>query len=82
MAVKNFQLGLEWMWERQKFIERKSQISEYYLDFKDDGVINTEKFKVLFHIFTITKYLRRLTLKKLLKRIMIRFLSHQQLQPK
>ena len=47
MAVKNFQLGLEWMWERQKFIERKAQISEYYLDFKDDGIINTEKFKVI-----------------------------------
>jgi hypothetical protein len=46
VSVKNFQLGLEWMWERQKFIERKSQISEYYLDFKDDGIINSEKFKV------------------------------------
>ena len=45
--MKNFQFGLEWTWEKEKFIERKSLISEYYLDFKDDGIINTDKFKVI-----------------------------------
>ena len=45
VSVLNFQLGLEWIWNKNKFMERKAQISEYYLDFKDDGIINKDKFK-------------------------------------
>jgi len=43
--VKNFQTGLEWMWDKAKFLDRKTLMSEYYADFKDDGIINRDKFK-------------------------------------
>lgn len=44
VSVKNFALGLEWIWTKEKFLDRKVDMSEYYLDFKDDGEINKEKF--------------------------------------
>jgi kinesin family member 1 len=45
ILVENYKLGLEWIWNKPKFMDRKAQISEYYLDFKDDGIINRDKFK-------------------------------------
>jgi len=44
VSVKNFALGLEWVWTKEKFLDRKVEMSEYYLDFKDDGAVNTEKY--------------------------------------
>ncbi len=45
MLVKNFVTGLEWVWEKNKFLDRKTLMSEYYADFKEDGQINSLKFK-------------------------------------
>lgn len=39
-------MGLEWIWSKEKFLDRKVDMTELYLDFKDDGVINKDKFKV------------------------------------
>lgn len=46
MSVKNFALGLEWIWTEEKFLDRKNDMSEYYLDFKDNGKVDEEKFAV------------------------------------
>ncbi len=54
VLVKNFALGLEWIWTKQKFLDRKVDITEIYNDFMDDGVINREKFKVSsIHFFSL-----------------------------
>lgn len=45
VSVKNFEKGLEWIWDKNKFMDRKADMTEYYLDFKDDGIINRDKFK-------------------------------------
>ena len=37
--------GLEWIWEKNKFLDRKTLMSEYYADFKNNGQIDSEKFK-------------------------------------
>ena len=39
------------MWDKPKFLERKTLMSEYYADFKDNGMINGDKFKVFFCYF-------------------------------
>ena len=46
VSVKNFASGLEWIWTKNKFLDRKAEFTELYLDFKDDGVISAAKFKV------------------------------------
>ena len=46
VSVKNFASGLEWIWTKNKFLDRKAEFTELYLDFKDDGIINKDKFKV------------------------------------
>lgn len=40
IEVKKFGTTLQWLWTSQKFIDRKSYMSEAYLDFKDDGKVN------------------------------------------
>ncbi|CAF0775063.1 unnamed protein product [Brachionus calyciflorus] len=45
VSVKNFALGLEWIWTKEKFLNRKSEIVEIYNDLKDDQVIQQEKYK-------------------------------------
>ena len=45
VRVKNFQSGLEWIWTKEKFLNRKADFTEYYNDYKEDGVINKPKFK-------------------------------------
>ncbi len=47
VLVKNFALGLEWIWTKQKFLERKVDMIEIYADFLDDGIVNRDKFKVV-----------------------------------
>lgn len=49
--MKNFVSGLEWIWTKNKFMDRKVDMSELYLDFKDDGVINREKFTKVYNFF-------------------------------
>lgn len=44
--MKHFAQGLEWAWTKEKFLDRKAEMSEYYLDFKDDLKIDLEKYKV------------------------------------
>ena len=39
-------MDLEWIWPKNKFLDRKYEMNEMYLDFMDDGVINTEKYMV------------------------------------
>ena len=46
VIVYNFLMDLEWIWPKNKFLDRKYEMSEMYLDFMDDGVINTEKYMV------------------------------------
>ncbi len=46
VTVKNFALGLEWVWTKNKFLDRKVDMSEFYLDFKEDGKIDKEKYLV------------------------------------
>jgi kinesin family protein 1 len=48
VSVKNFVSGLEWIWTKQKFLDRKIDMTEMYNDFIDDGIINRDKFKVFF----------------------------------
>ena len=50
VSVRNFPRNLEWIWTKNKFLDRKAEFTELYNDFKDDGVINTAKFKVFFFI--------------------------------
>ncbi|CAF0775133.1 unnamed protein product [Brachionus calyciflorus] len=45
VCVKNFSTGLEWLWNKNKFLDRKADMTELYMDFMDDGVINKDKFK-------------------------------------
>jgi hypothetical protein len=47
VQVKNLALNCEWLWSKDKFIARKTDITEMMDDLKDDGKINREKFKVL-----------------------------------
>lgn len=47
VSVRNFSLGLEWIWTKDKFLDRKVDMTELFLDLKDDGIINKEKFKVI-----------------------------------
>ena len=39
VIVKKFGTNNEWLWDHQKFIDRKSCMSEMYLDFKEDGKV-------------------------------------------
>jgi hypothetical protein len=43
--MKNFAQGLEWIWSKDKFLNRKADMTEMLLDFQDDGAVNREKFK-------------------------------------
>jgi hypothetical protein len=47
-------LKCEWIWSKNKFMDRKVDMTEIYLDFLDDGVINRDKFKVNNHFCLIT----------------------------
>ena len=44
--VENFLMGLEWIWPKSKFLDRKAEFYELYLDFMDDGEINSFKYMV------------------------------------
>ena len=46
VLVTNFLTGYEWIWTKEKFLDRKELMSFYYADFKDNGVIDNAKFKV------------------------------------
>jgi hypothetical protein len=46
VTVKNFATNLEWTWTKEKFMSRKLEMTEMHLDFKEDGKINKDKFKV------------------------------------
>jgi len=46
VSVKNFALGLHWLWTKEKFMDRKLDMSEYYLDVKEDGKVDQAKYKV------------------------------------
>lgn len=50
--MKNFALGLEWVWTKNKFLDRKVDMSEFWLDFKEDGKIDQQKYQVKL-VFTI-----------------------------
>lgn len=39
IIVKKFGTSNEWLWDSQKFIDRRSLMSEVYLDFKEDGKV-------------------------------------------
>ena len=44
--VKNFTTGYRWTWTKEKFLDRKELMSQYYMDIKDNGAINSDLFKV------------------------------------
>jgi kinesin family protein 1 len=44
VIVKNYLMNLEWVWPKNKFLDRKTEMSELYFDLKD-GVANSEKYK-------------------------------------
>jgi kinesin family protein 1 len=44
VQVKNFALGLEWIWTKEKFLNRKSDMTDFLLDFKEDGKIDKDKY--------------------------------------
>ncbi|CAF0841426.1 unnamed protein product [Brachionus calyciflorus] len=44
ILVRKFGTSLEWIWEAEKFIDRKAVMSDFYLDFKEDGKINNPKY--------------------------------------
>jgi hypothetical protein len=37
--------GLEWTWSKDKFLDRKTMMSEYYADFRENGQIDTIKYQ-------------------------------------
>ncbi len=43
--MKHFAQGLEWTWTKEKFMARKADMNEFYLDFKEDNKIDLEKFQ-------------------------------------
>ena len=45
IQIKNFEFGLEWIWSKEKFLDRKADMSEFYLDLKD-GAVESKKFLV------------------------------------
>ena len=47
VSVKNFLTDLEWIWTKQKFLDRKADMAAFYTDIKTDGKIDNAKFKVL-----------------------------------
>ena len=53
VSVKNFAQGLEWIWTKNKFLDRKADMTELYADLMDDGKINRDKFKVSFRLFLL-----------------------------
>lgn len=46
VLMKNLSNNCEWVWPKEKFLQRKIDITEMLDDLKDDGKINREKFKV------------------------------------
>ena len=46
VSAKNFVLGHEWIWPKNKFLDRKALFFELYMDYMDDGIINRQKFLV------------------------------------
>ena len=51
MKTKNFELGMEWIWTKEKFLNRKIDMSEYFLDIKD-GTLDSKKFLVIIKNFS------------------------------
>ena len=45
VSVKNFVMGLEWYWPKEKFLDRKADITEYYAEAKTSTSHNP-KYKV------------------------------------
>jgi len=45
VEAKNLMSGLKWLWTKEKFHDRKQDMSEYYLDIKEDGKVDQLKFK-------------------------------------
>lgn len=45
VAIKNFAVGLEWIWTKEKFLDRKADMMEMYQDYQEDKTINRPKFK-------------------------------------
>jgi hypothetical protein len=46
VIFKNFATGYQWVYSKEKFLDRKEEISQFYTDINDNGVINQEKYKV------------------------------------
>jgi hypothetical protein len=49
VIFKNFATGFQWVYSKEKFLDRKEEISQFYSDINDNGVINQEKYKVWFY---------------------------------
>jgi hypothetical protein len=39
VIAKKFGTNNEWIWESEKFIDRKALMSEMYIDLKEDGKV-------------------------------------------
>lgn len=46
VSVKNCQTELEWIWTKEKFLNRRQEMTEYYNDWRDNNTIDLEKYKV------------------------------------
>ena len=44
VSVKNYTTLYEWLWPKQRFLDRKADFTGIYNDFMDDGIINTERY--------------------------------------
>ncbi len=44
VIVKNYLMNLEWIWPKNKFLDRKAEMAELFFDLRD-GAINSEKYK-------------------------------------
>ena len=40
VVVKKFGTNIEWIWDKEKFIDRKCNMSEMYWDMKEDGKVS------------------------------------------
>jgi len=41
-------MNLEWIWPKNKFLDRKAEMAELFFDLRD-GAINSEKYKNTIH---------------------------------
>ena len=40
VIYKNFASGYQWIWSKERFLDRKEEISQFYNDIRDNGAVD------------------------------------------